>query len=185
MFAKGHGFNDGQVGLTFFGILIGIVSVALVACPLQERYYARKCAESPTGETVPESRLPLMMVNAVVLPVSLAIFAATSDPSTNYWGVIISGIPFGFGLVGIYISANTYLVDTYSRYGASAMAAKTFARSMAGASVPLWINYEYEHLGNRWAGAVFCFIAIAMAPIPFFFFKYGPAIRKRAKMATY
>jgi len=185
IFAKGHGFNAGQTGLTFFGILIGIVAVAVVACPVQERYYARKCAESPTGQTAPESRLPLMMVNAVVLPVSLGIFAATSDPSTHWAGPLVAGVPFGFGLVGCYIAGNTYLVDVYSQYGASAMAAKTFARSMAGASVPLWIAYEYEHLGNRWAGAVFCFIAVGMAPIPFFFFKYGPAIRKRAKMATY
>lgn len=166
-------------------MLLGILLVTCIGCPLQERYYARKCAESPTGETVPESRLPLMMINAIVLPIGLGIFAATSDPSINPWGAIISGIPFGFALVGIYVSANTYLVDTYSRYGASAMAAKAFARSLAGASVPLWINYEYEHLGNQWAGAVFCFISIGMAPIPFIFFKYGPAIRKRAKMATY
>lgn len=34
-------------------------------------------------------------------------------------------------------SANSYLVDTYTQYGASAMASKTFIRSLAGASVPM------------------------------------------------
>lgn len=49
----------------------------------------------------------------------------------------IAGIPFGFSLVGIYISANSYLVDAFSQYGASAMAAKTLVRSLLGATVPM------------------------------------------------
>lgn len=160
IFAEGHGFSLGQTGLTFFGVLLGIGICGAVACPLQENYYRRQAALSPTGTTTPEHRLPMLLVGSVVLPISLGIFAGTSDPSTNYWGVILSGIPFGFSLVAIYISANSYLVDTYLRYGASAMAAKTFARSMAGASVPLWINYMYGTLGNRWAGALLCFISM-------------------------
>ena len=184
IFDKGHGFNAGQTGLTFFGILLGIVFCGLVACPIQENYYRRQAALSPTGNTTPEKRLPMLLVGSVILPAALGIFAGTSDPKTNYWGVIISGIPFGFSLVAIYISANSYLVDTYSQYGASAMAAKTFARSMAGESVPLWINYMYNTLGNRWAGALLCFISIAMMPIGFVFWFYGAQIRAKGRMAT-
>jgi hypothetical protein len=43
-------------------------------------------------------------------------------------------------MVTIYISANAYIVDSFPRYVASSIAAKTFVRSLIGASVPLWIN---------------------------------------------
>ncbi|KAI5480505.1 MFS polyamine transporter [Pseudohyphozyma bogoriensis] len=184
VFSEGHGFTPGQTGLVFFGILIGIALVAIVACPLQEKFYLRKIEESGNGTTVPESRLPLMMGCCVVLPCSLFIFAWTSMPYVSWVGPAVAGIPFGFALVGIYISANTYLVDAYPSYGASALAAKTFIRSLAGASVPLWIEYLYKGAGNAWAGSVFAFIAVGMMPIPFIFYKYGDKIRARSAMAT-
>ncbi|KAK4700884.1 hypothetical protein P7C70_g5355, partial [Phenoliferia sp. Uapishka_3] len=82
------------------------------------------------------------------------------------------------------ISANTYLVDAFSRYSASAMAAKTFIRSMAGASMPMWISYMYARLGNHWAGSLMAFVAVGMLPIPFVFFWHGARIRAMSKRAT-
>ncbi|ORY89009.1 hypothetical protein BCR35DRAFT_190656 [Leucosporidium creatinivorum] len=46
------------------------------------------------------------------------------------------------------------------------MAAKTFIRSLAGASAPLWIPYLYKPISNEWAGSVLAFAAVAMMPIP-------------------
>lgn len=102
IFEEGHGFSFGQVGLTFLSILVGIVLVGAFACPLQERYYQRKVAEGG-GSTVPETRLPLMMICSLLLPISLFIFAWTSNPNTHWAGPLVSGIPFGFALVGIYM----------------------------------------------------------------------------------
>ncbi|ORY89010.1 major facilitator superfamily domain-containing protein [Leucosporidium creatinivorum] len=66
VFEEGHGFSYGQVGLTFLSILVGIVLVGAFACPLQERYYQRKIVEGG-GSTVPETRLPLMMICSLLL----------------------------------------------------------------------------------------------------------------------
>ncbi|KAL8278384.1 hypothetical protein RQP46_009276 [Phenoliferia psychrophenolica] len=105
-------------------------------------------------------------------------------PETSWVGPAVAGIPFGFALIGIYISANTYLVDAFSRYSASAMAAKTFIRSMAGASMPMWIPYLYKGAGNHWAGSVLAFISVGMMPIPWVFFWYGARIRANSTRAT-
>ncbi|GAA6013543.1 hypothetical protein JCM10207_004769, partial [Rhodosporidiobolus poonsookiae] len=170
-------------GLCFLSILIGILLVATTACPLQERYYQRQVIKH-NGDVPPEARLPLMMGCCVLLPISLFIFAATSIEKVHWAGALVSGIPFGFSLVGIYISANTYLAVTFSRYSASAMAAKTFLRSMAGASMPMWVPGMYSSIGHFWSGATFAFIAVAMSPIPFVFFFYGAQIRGKSKMAV-
>ncbi|GAA6049248.1 hypothetical protein JCM3770_005904 [Rhodotorula araucariae] len=178
-----HGFNTGEVGLTFMSIMIGIALVAVTGVPLQERYYERQVVKH-NGHPPPEARLPLMMVCSLVLPISLFIFASTSIKSVHWAGALISGIPFGYSLVGIYISANTYLAVTFSQYSASAMAAKTFIRSMVGASCVMWVPPVYGAIGNLWAGMIFAFLSVAMMPIPFIFFKYGGKIRGRSKMAT-
>ncbi|TNY23275.1 MFS general substrate transporter [Rhodotorula diobovata] len=179
----GHGFDAGQVGLCFLSILVGIAITSVTAVPLQERYYLRQVAKH-NGHPPPEARLPLMMGCSVVLPVSLFIFASTSIPSVHWAGPLVSGIPFGFALVGIYTSANTYIAVTFSQYSASAMAAKTLARSLCGAGLTMFIVPMYRSIGNLWAGMTWAFISVAMLPIPFVFFFYGAQIRGRSAMAS-
>ncbi|GJN92393.1 hypothetical protein Rhopal_005423-T1 [Rhodotorula paludigena] len=165
-----HGFNAGEVGLTFLSVLIGIVIVACTACPLQERYYQRQVVKY-NGNVPPEARLPLMMGCAILLPISLFIFAATSIKSVHW-------------AVGIYISANTYLSVSYSQHSASAMAAKTAGRSLFGAGLVMYIVPMYKSIGHLWAGMTWAFISLVMVPIPFVFFKYGARIRSRSTMAS-
>jgi hypothetical protein len=41
----------------------------------------------------------------------------------------------------------------------------------------------FKKLGLRWGGSLLGFIALAMTPIPFVFYKYGPTLRRMSKMA--
>ncbi|GAA6029059.1 hypothetical protein JCM8097_001573 [Rhodosporidiobolus ruineniae] len=179
-----HSFNAGEIGLTFLSVAIGIVIVSSVGIPLQEKYYMGQVAKLNGGIPPPEARLPLMMVCSILLPISEFIFAATSMPKVHWAGALVSGIPFGVSLVGIYVSANTYIAVAFSKYSASAMAAKTLFRSMAGASIPMWLGPMYASIGNLYAGITFACISLVMAPIPFVFFFYGAKIRARSTMAS-
>lgn len=72
---------------------------------------------------------------------------------------------------------STYLVDAYTIYAASAMAANTIVRSLFGALIPLAGPSLYQALGLGWGNSLLGFIAVAMIPIPFLFIKYGERIR--------
>ena len=96
----------------------------------------------------------------------------------------VSGVLFGFSMILIYVSANSYIVDSYSAYAASAMAAKTLLRSEVGAMVPLFVNQMFHNMGFQYAGLLLALIAVAIAPIPFVFFKYGEGIRRRSTRTT-
>ena len=76
----------------------------------------------------------------------------------------------------------TYLVDAYDRYAASALAANTVLRSLAGALLPLAGPNMYKTLGLGWGNSLLAFIALAMLPVPWFFYLKGEAIRKSFKM---
>jgi hypothetical protein len=178
VFGELYGFNDGQIGLTFIGILIGTGFALIVTPQLEKRY--NSLGRAPT----PEDRLLGMMFAAPFVPVSLFIFAWTSYPWVHWIGPTISGIPFGFGMVLIYYTANNYLIDTFITYCASALAAKTVVRSGLGAAFPLFITQMYHGLGFQWASTLLAFISLAMVPIPFAFYRWGASVRARSKTAS-
>jgi hypothetical protein len=72
-----------------------------------------------------------------------------------------------------------YLVDTYTRYSASALAANTILRSVVGAVLPLAGQPMYDALGLGWGNSVLAFFALTFIPVPWLFFKYGEKLRDR------
>ncbi len=76
------------------------------------------------------------------------------------------------------MSVNMYLVHTYGRYSASAIAASKVLQSIGGAVLPLAGEPLYNRLGLGWGNSVVAFIALAFVPVPWLFFRYGPALRK-------
>ena len=75
------------------------------------------------------------------------------------------------------MTVSTYLVDAYTTYAASAMAANTVFRSLAGALLPLAGPKMYERLGLGWGNSLLGFIALALCPLPVIFYVYGERIR--------
>ncbi|KAF8898032.1 MFS polyamine transporter [Gymnopilus junonius] len=179
-FAEIRGYNLGITGITFVSIMLGIL-LAMMLVPFQERIYAKVTKYG----TFPEARLYPMMFGAFVLPTALFIFAFTGAYKWVHWfGVCFSGFLFGFAMLIIYISANSYIIDSYSDYAASAMAAKTFVRSEIGAMVPLFVEQMFHHMHFQYAGLLLALIAVVISPIPFVFFKHGERIRVRSERAS-
>jgi hypothetical protein len=97
---------------------------------------------------------------------------------------IAAGVPFGFGMVLVFLSIMNYLIDAYTIFAASVLAANSVIRSLFGAAFPLFTTYMYQNLGIHWASCIPAFLALACVPFPFLFYKYGPAIRTRCKFAA-
>jgi hypothetical protein len=77
------------------------------------------------------------------------------------------------------------MVDTYTRYAASALAAGAFLRSIAGFGFPLFAPYMYDALHYGWGNSVLAFIGIAIGiPAPVFLWKYGANLRARSTYAA-
>ncbi|KAG7444099.1 MFS general substrate transporter [Guyanagaster necrorhizus] len=187
VFGEDYGYNDGITGIMFCSVFIGL-GIALCITPLLEKSYLKQ-AEKKGGRADPEDRLLGSMIGAPFVPIALFIFGWTSPPTVmpgggNWVGPASAGIPFGFGMVVIYFSANAYLIDAFPNYVASALAAKTVVRSGAGAAMPLFMVQMFHGLGNGWAASLLGFVSVAMIPIPFLFYRYGRAIRARSKRAT-
>lgn len=76
-----------------------------------------------------------------------------------------------------------YLIDAYTIFAASVLAANAVLRSCFGFAFPLFTTQMYNGLGIHWGSSIPAFLSLACVPFPFLFWKYGPAIRERCKYA--
>lgn len=79
------------------------------------------------------------------------------------------------------MTIQVYLVDVYTLYSASALAAATILRSLFGAFFPLAGPPLYKALGLGWGNTMLAFVAVALIPIPFLFIRYGEKIRRNPR----
>ncbi|PYH83194.1 MFS general substrate transporter [Aspergillus uvarum CBS 121591] len=177
-----RGWNQGVGSLPFLGIMVGMIG-AVVYNILDNKRYIR-VSQKHGGFAPPEARLPPCLIASVAIPVGLFWFAWTDYVSIHWMASVAAGVPFGFGLVLVFLSNLSYLIDTYTIFAASVLAANSVLRSIFGAVFPLFTTYMYENLGIHWATCIPAFLALACVPFPFMFYKYGPAIRKRCKYAA-
>ena len=86
-------------------------------------------------------------------------------------------MPIGLGTIAIFMPTQTYLIDAFGRYSASALGAATIMRSLFGALLPLAGQTMYGALGLGWGNSLLGFIALGMIPTPLLFIRYGERIR--------
>ncbi|KAG4031973.1 hypothetical protein MFRU_008g03230 [Monilinia fructicola] len=182
VFQQIHGFSPGVGGLPFFGMVIGMLIAGLYVA-LTQPSYNRKL-EANNGIPIPEWRLPPVIAGGVSFAIGLFWFGWSGYKADIHWIVpTLSGLLTGFGLLAIFLQLLNYLVDAYLMFAASAIAANTFLRSLAGAGFPLFAQYMFKALGINWAGTLLGCVALVLVPIPIGFYVYGAKIRGKSKFA--
>ncbi|KAJ9271889.1 hypothetical protein DTO212C5_1970 [Paecilomyces variotii] len=176
VFEDNYGFSQGSVGLAYLGIGIGSITGLVMLGIISDRLL-KYLTEKNGGVSKPEYRLPPMIPGALFVPLSLFWYGWTAEKH-DHWILPIIGTAFlGVGMLSAFMTVSTYLVDAYTIHAASAMAANTVFRSLAGAVLPLAGGKMYATLGLGWGNSLLGFIALAMSPLPFVFYKYGERIR--------
>ncbi|KAJ5332947.1 hypothetical protein MYU51_005397 [Penicillium brevicompactum] len=182
VYQEHRGWSQGISGLAFLGIMVGMLMAVAYSLWDNKRYV--KTSEEHNGFAPPEARLPPCLIASVAIPIGLFWFAWTNYTSIHFMVSIAAGVPFGFGMVLVFLSIMNYLIDAYTIFAASVLAANSVIRSLFGAAFPLFTTYMYQNLGIHWASSIPAFLALACVPFPFLFYKYGPAIRTRCKFAA-
>jgi multidrug resistance protein len=184
VYRLGRGWNEGISGLPFVAVAIGVVLAISYVIFYDNKQYMKKVNASGVGYTTPEARLPMCIVGGIALPIGLFWFAWTNSPELPWAASVVASIPFGFGMVLIFLSIMNYLIDSYTIFAASVLAGNGIIRSVFGAAFPLFTKQMYDSLGIHWASSIPAFLAVACIPLPFIFYKYGAAIRKKCKYAA-
>ena len=188
-----HYYNFGSTAqnLSFLGLIVGtllapfplILIDHLLYQPRLKRFNQTKLEQDQRFP--PEHRLYPSLVGSILLPICLFIYAWTARP-TIHW--IVPIFFQGFAILTsllIYASANLFMMDSYGPlFGASASGAAMLSRYTLSAAFPLFSLQMYQSLGVGWATSVLAFCTLAMAPIPWLFWRWGAKLRQRSKYET-
>ena len=145
VYRLGRGWNEGVGGLPFIGVAIGMIAAVTYTIVYDNKRYLRCVEKSANGFAAPEDRLPTAIVGGVSLPIGLFWFAWTNSPDLPWAASVAAGIPFGFGMVLIFLSILNYLIDAYTIFAASVLAGNGIIRSVFGAAFPL-VSHPSHHL---------------------------------------
>jgi len=184
IFQHDRGWDPLTGALPFLALLIGIILGSALNIINQVYFYNRLWAARTDEEPIPEARLPPMMLGSFLFAGGLYILGWTSHPRFH-WAIPTSGAMLvGFGYYTIFQSALNYLVDTFQRWGASAIAANTFLRSILAAALPATVIPVYTGLGTGPGSSCFAGFATVMIPIPFGFYFWGEWIRGKGRWSS-
>ncbi|KAK4920756.1 hypothetical protein LTR49_011659 [Elasticomyces elasticus] len=160
-------------GLHYISLAIGYFVGAQATGRFNDWLYARLKRRN-NGVGVPEFRVPVMMVCGILLPAGFLWYGWSAE-ARLHWIMpdIGAGILAAATICGYY-AIQTYIIDSYTKYAASAVAAISCLRSLAGYGFPLFAPAMYNALGYGWANTILAVVAVLIGiPAPFVFWKYA------------
>jgi multidrug resistance protein len=178
VYIQTYGWSPEMCGLSFLGVGLGnFLGIAFVARTSDATIV--RLTKRNNGVYEPEFRLPTCVFFGFLIPISFFWYGWTTYYHVHWIVPIIGLIPFGCGAMGIFAPIQTYLIDSFPQYAASAVAGLTAIRCLFGAVLPLAGPSMYKSLGLGWGNALLGFVAVAMIPFPALIYKYGGLIRKK------
>ncbi|TDL17903.1 MFS polyamine transporter [Rickenella mellea] len=181
IFQGTYHFRIGIAGLHYISLGIGASIANQLSARITDRVYAY-LKKRNDGIGQPEFRLPTMVLGTVLLPVGLLLTGWTAEHAAP-WILLDIGIAFvGAGMVLNLQGTQTYVLDIFTLYSASALAAVTCLRSLTGFGFPLFAPAMYESLGYGKSGTILALAAIVLGcPAPWLLWHFGERIRNKSR----
>lgn len=179
--------GGGVSGLAFLGIGVGLLIATVIYIYIDRTYFFPKNADGTRGHRdengnpvspAPEIYLIPAKIGAPLLPIALFWQAWTARESVHWMAPLAAGVPFGMSLLLIFYTVLLYFSYSYPpMILASVLAANNLSRYIFASVFPLFTVQMYQKLGVDWASSLFGFLSLAMMPIPWIFYKWGPKLR--------
>ena len=185
-----YGFGITGQSLSFLGLGIGSAIAPFPLIIIDHYLYQprlkRFTQEHPLEERFPpENRLFGSMIASFIQPVAMFGFAWTVRPAIHWIVPMLFQCLAMITSIMIYAPVSLFMMDTYGPlYGASAAGAAMMSRYALSGAFPLFALQLYRSIGVGWATSFLGFCTLAMAPIPWLFWKCGERLRGKTKYET-
>lgn len=188
IFEYTYGISQGLSNIIFISMFVGLQFTFLLI-PIVYRMTVKQVKEAESrGEGQqfnPEIRLWYAMLGpAVSIPISLFWMGWTASPDVSIWSPILAAALFGFGVMGIFICAYMYVIDSYEMFSASALTFTALVRYMAAGGMTVVGIPFYTNMGVHYTLTILACISCVLVPVPYALYKWGYKLRKRSKYAV-
>ncbi|KAK9349802.1 major facilitator superfamily domain-containing protein [Lipomyces doorenjongii] len=174
----------GISSLNYIALGLGFFIGAQLSAQINDRIF-RRLRTRNKGREKPEYRIPLMVPGSILVPVGLFWYGWTAEAHTHWILPNVGICFFAMGTIVAFQCIQTYLVDAYTRFAASAIAAATVLRSLAAFGFPLFAPTMYKALGYGWGNSVLAFAGLGLGiPAPLLLWRFGETLRKRSPFAA-
>lgn len=177
-----YGWNTIQAGYVQSAIVVG--EILGTGLPLASNHWHHASAAHNTevpGTSVPEARLyPAIIGGSVGVTGGMFVYGWAAYPNIHWMVVTVGLAMVGFGTTAVVVSIANYLIDAYSKYAASALAAVGLVENAAIAFLPLAASAMYTNLGFHWASTLLGCASLMLAATPFLVITWGREIRARS-----
>ncbi|KAK8190222.1 MFS multidrug transporter-like protein [Phyllosticta capitalensis] len=171
-------------GLNYISLGLGFFLGTQISAPINDRIY-RRLKRRNNGVGRPEFRVPLMVPGTMLVPVGLFWYGWSAYYKIHWIMPNIGAALFAAGTIVAFQCIQTYLVDSYTRFAASAVGAAAVLRSLAGFGFPLFAPYLYSSLNMGWGNSLLAFLGVALGvPAPILLWLYGEKLRAKSRFAA-
>ncbi|KAF8964568.1 MFS polyamine transporter [Flammula alnicola] len=183
IFSNVYKEQPGIGGLHYIALGLGLSLASQINARFIDKIYIHfKNKNGGVGE--PEFRLPSMVPGTILFPFGLLLSGWSAEAKLHWIATDIGIACVGAGLILVFQSMQTYVVDAFTLHAASALAAVSCLRSLTGFGFPLFAPAMYGKLGYGRGNTILACLAIGLGcPAPFLLWKYGRSIRMSSKYA--
>ncbi|KAM6494593.1 MFS polyamine transporter [Amanita muscaria] len=183
IFSNVYHESPGIAGLHYLALGIGLVGGAQINARSLDRIYIHlKNKNGGVGE--PEFRLLNTFVGSLLIPIGLFIAGWAAECHVHWIVTDIGMVLIGGGVISVFQSIQTYVIDSFTLYAASALAAIAVLRSVAGFGFPLFAPTMYEALGYGKGNTILACSSIVLGwPAAWIFWTFGKRIRASSRHA--
>ena len=174
-----YNFTPAMIGTAFLSFSIGSVLGLIVCNLLLDRIY-KKLAAAGDSKPSPENRLPLLIVSSIALPFVVTMYGWVAQLVLPVWLLLLSVVLLGCFVILSMVPLMAYVVDAFNLFSASAMTAILITRCLMSTFLPLVTVPLTDKVGYGLGFTVLAAACVALAPVPFFIWRYGGQWRQKS-----
>lgn len=186
VFVKLYGWSASQAGYVQTAVVIGACIGGHLTLVSGKFYFAsaKRNVDNP-GKPIPEARLYVSVFGSVFgVSGGMLLYGWTAYPDDPWIGEAIGLAMVGFGIVLIVLAAADYVVDAYTTYAGSAVAALVLGEDLVAAFLPLAAQKMYTDMGFQWASTTLGLVSLFLSLAPIALIIWGKRIRAHSAMMT-
>ncbi|KKA20077.1 MFS multidrug transporter [Rasamsonia emersonii CBS 393.64] len=186
---------------TFWLTALLLGGCVVINLPVPETFAPRIFREPDSSSSLSSMTLPaalrvglgrplhMLLVEPIMLPTAAygavvqgILFAWTANSSIHWTVPVMSGVLFGCSFPLNLLGFPWYKNDIYgAKYGASAVAVENLLRYLFSSFVPLFTVHMIQHLSFRWTMSFWGVVSLALMPVPWVMYRWGPWLRVRSR----
>ena len=175
VFETTYGFNAGEAGLCYIGLGAGSLAGQYSLNMLTERRIKKQVDKD--GSLEPEHHLLPLLAAGFLMSAGLFCYGWSLEYKAHWIIPILGTFLCGVSISFSFLAVQTYLIEAYTDFAASALAASTLIRCIFGLTIPLASTRLYDDLGLGWANTLLGFLALVVIPATLLLLRHGKAVR--------